>query len=247
MRRNRHHALRPSATTLPMTARCTTAPCAAAPCRPARFTRALRLGAVVAVLAALLPSCTNPYTPATGNGVSVYVVADHFHAGVLVQEHAAGGGYDYSLYTFGDRTWYLDGEMNAWTGMEALFVNSQAVLSTGRVTSTAGPEAVLEGVGLGPDPDGWRFQLTSDQLRDVRDYLNRQILADPAPVLATRTNGRFTVTYQPARRPYTGFYSCIQFAADFLNEAGIPFEPVWYYYTNDLLRDRLDQLTDKAF
>ena len=229
---DRRQGRRPWATTRPTTTRSATT---------------LPAVALAAVLATLLLSCTGPYTPATGDSVSVYVVADHFHAGVLVQEPAAGGGYDYSLYTFGDRSWYLDGEMDAWTGMEALFVNSQAVLSTGRVTSTAGPEAVLEGVGLGPDPDGWRFQLTSAQLRDVRDYLNRQILADPVTVLATRTRGRFTVTYQPARRAYTGFYSCIQFAADFLNEAGIPFEPVWYYYTNDLLRGRLDQLTSRAF
>ena len=35
--------------------------------------------------------------------------------------------------------------------------------------------------------------------------------------------------------------------AEFLTIAGIDFNPVWYFYTNSILRDRLDALTDMVF
>ena len=220
------------------------------PRRPQRLARSPRpLSPLLPVaLLALVFSCANPYTPASGaDAVAVYAVADYFHARILVQEAAGEGGYEYTLYAFGDREWYAGGEMNAWTGTKAVFVGSDAVLSIGRATSSLGPKEVLEGVGFASDPDGWRFMLARTELERARSYLAADILADPAPELQTQTSGRFTVTFYPARQPYTGLYSCIHFVADFLNQAGVDFRPLWYHYTNALLRDRLNRLTDQVF
>ena len=207
--------------------------------------RHLCLAAVAVALATWgITSCVQPY--GTSEGVAVWVVADHLHAEILVQDEAPEG-YRYTLYTFADREWYLEGNLEPWTGLRAVLLDTQAVVSTGTATSSDDVQEVLRGLGIGTELNGWRFMVPRDALDRAIDHVERMVIGEPGTVLESGTRRQFDVTYREAHRPYHVFYSCIQFVADFMNHSGVDFGPVWYYYTVSILRDRLNQLAPMKF
>jgi hypothetical protein len=204
-----------------------------------------RLSALVVVAASVaLCSCVQPYS--RDEGVPVYVLADHFHSGILVQDGPAPS-YTYTFYTFGDRRWYLEGRRDFWDGFNAALLTSDAVVAEGVLSTHADVRSVVDGARLQGEPNGWRFLVPRDALDRALEFVRSELIVDSSSPLSTGSYRGFGYTFYESRRPYTMFYSCVQFTAEFLSHAGIDFEPVWYFYTNDILRDRLNQVTDMVF
>ncbi len=192
----------------------------------------------------LLASCVQPYS--VTEGVPVYVLADHFHSGVLIQE-GSSPSYTYTFYTFGDRRWYLQGERGLSAALRAALLKSDAVVAEGTITTGGDVESILDGVRLEGALNGWRFLVPRDALDRALDFVSNDLISNPGAPITRSTRDGFDYTFYESEESYHAFYSCVQFTAKFLNVAGIDFEPVWYFYTNDILRDRLNALTDMVF
>ena len=189
-------------------------------------------------------ACVQPY--AATEGVAVYVVSDWFHSGVIIEE-GDGPDYTYTFYTFGDRAWYQEGTRGFRAGFQAVLRGSDAVVAKGVVTTDAGIQSIIDGVRLEGRPNGWLFVIPRTELDEALDYLNADVIRNPDTPIARESSGGFEYSFYDARRPYHVFNSCVQFTAGFLARAGLDFEPVWYFYTNAILRDRLNRLTEMVF
>lgn len=203
-----------------------------------------RLLLLAVFVIAVLSSCVQPYLQT--DGVPVYVLSDHFHSGILIQE-GSEPEYTYTFYTFGDATWYRDGVRSFRAGFEAALRRSEGVVARGTMETDADVQSILDEVRLYGTPNGWLFHVPRAALDRALAHVHTEVMLDPASPTDQTTSGGFTYSFFASRKPYHAFYSCVQFTAEFLAVAGIDFEPVWYFYTNAILRDRLDQLTEMAF
>jgi hypothetical protein len=193
----------------------------------------------------LFVGCTNPYTPADA-GTSVYVVGDYFHSAIVVQRPAGAGTFDYTIYSFGDRAWYLEQSADVGTAIAAALLPTDGILRIGHATTTDPPQDILGGLGFVGTPEGWQFTLSETDLSAALAWVTNEFRAS-AETVSSRTLGIFSADYYTATTSYHTFYSCLQFVAEFLNRSGVDFSPVWYFYTNELLRERLDVHTERVF
>ena len=193
---------------------------------------------------ALLTACASPYLET--EGVRVYVLSDYFHSGILIQE-GTPPEYTYTFITFGDRAWYGDGERGFWVGARAALQPTDGVVAVGTMMTGSDVTSILGEIRLGSTPNGWLFRVPPDALDRALHHLRSEIMTDPDTPLSQSTSGGFTYSFFGSQKPYHMFYSCVQFTAEFLTVAGVDFEPIWYFYTNAILRGRLNELTEMAF
>ncbi len=128
----------------------------------------------------------------------------------------------YEEWGYAERAWYLEGKTGVTGVVRALFWPTEGVVEVGnydRVWADRTPQ---------PPSDLFTFRLTEEGYWRLRRHLHATLLNDE-PVTSFRQS-----VFYPAKRSYHLFYTCHQYAAHALREAGLPISPFWAFNRTSL-------------
>ncbi len=131
-------------------------------------------------------------------------------------------------YAYGDWIWYVEGEQNPRTGIQALFSPTQAAFGR-QLFGPEQPDEQLEAVvGVGIE-QAYKFQAEAARVDTLLASLDRQFHAGPAEPRYSVERNLWVV---PHPRPYTFAYNSNHIVADWLRELGFEVHgnPAWGHW-----------------
>jgi hypothetical protein len=197
----------------------------------------------VLICTAFLISCITRYE--SDEGLKVYVLADYLHNGVLVQDTLPDGKYEYTYFSFVDFNYYYEGNTGSGDLFSALFTDATSAVHEGTYTGTLELKEMAEFFPYDQTPDAWMFRVPKENIEEAKEYIYADIIGNKGERIGQSKGKYFTYDYLESEMHWSSLYSCSHFTADVIQHMGINIRSSYYIYTNDILRSRLDKLTDR--
>ncbi len=187
----------------------------------------------VVFLFALLSGCASPveglWPPPPDSATQTIVVSiDTWHAMIAfprnneTEDSALGSQPFYEEWGYAERAWYLEGKTGVSGVVRALFWPTEGVVEVGhhdRVWAERTPQ---------PPAELFLFRVTDEGYQRLRQHLRGTISVE-TPIASVGQS-----SFYPALRSYHLFYTCHQYAALALREAGLPILPFWAFNRTSL-------------
>lgn len=155
----------------------------------------------------------------------IIVSVDSWHAAIAIEkEHAnvpsqssalSPQNFLYEEWSYAEQAWYLEGRQGFTGVLRALFWPSVAVVEVGTHTRPWSERT--------PDPPAEQFRFTLS----AEGYLRLRAFLEASRRSATPLRAGAGSAFYPARRAYSLFHQCHQYAAHALRAAGLPMSPLW--------------------
>ncbi len=131
-------------------------------------------------------------------------------------------------YAYGDWIWYVEGKQNLRTGLQALFLPSQAAFGRQPIGPEQPGEQLESVVGVGIE-QAYKLRADAAQVDALLASLDRQFQASPAQPQYSLERHLWVV---PHPRPYTFAYNSNHIVADWLRELGfvVHGNPAWGHW-----------------
>jgi hypothetical protein len=209
---------------------------------PSRIMKHLALLLIFIVMLLISSSCILPYK--ITEGTPVYAVCDYLHCGVIIHEKTPENLNKFTFYSFIDINWYLDGNTGSGDFFNALFSKAPSALEVGTYEGEKELHQVIGQLAFWQIPDGWLFPIPKENLQNGYDFLERDVLGNEGELIDTKTYRDWSYEYYRAEQSYTMFLNCVNLSAYILQAMGVNIRASWYIYTNEIMRGRLNRLTD---
>ena len=138
------------------------------------------------------------------------------------QSSALGSQHLYEEWGYAERAWYLEDQRGLSGIVRALFWPTEGVVEVGhydRVWADRTPQ---------PPSELFMFRVSDEGYQRLRRHLRGTISVE-TPIASVGQS-----TFYPAVPSYHLFYTCHQFAAHALREAGLPISPFWAFNRTSL-------------
>ena len=202
-------------------------------------------GAIALSATVLLSACASPVEglwppPPESVQHTVSVSIDTWHAMIAFQNDRSDASrftsHAYEEWGYAERAWYLEGKTGVSGVVRALLWPTDGVVEVGhydRVWAKRTPQ---------PPSDLFTFRLTEEGYQRLRQHLQATLLNDE-PVASFRQS-----VFYSAKRSYHLFYTCHQYAAQALREAGLPISPFWAFNRTSLAwqLQRADRIAEQS-
>ncbi|MBK9307045.1 MAG: DUF2459 domain-containing protein [Nitrospira sp.] len=188
-------------------------------------------GSGAAIVLTLLSACASPVDglwppPPEPVQHTVSVSIDTWHAMIAFRVDTPDVSrftpHAYEEWGYAERAWYLEGKTGVSGVVRALLWPTEGVVEVGlhdRVWAERTPQ---------PPSDLFTFRLTEEGHQRLRQHLHATLLNEE-PVASFHQS-----VFYPAKRSYHLFYTCHQYAAQALREAGLPVSPFWAFSRTSL-------------
>ncbi len=145
-----------------------------------------------------------------------------FEEGVSPQRSSLSTQHLYEEWGYAERAWYLEGKTGLTGIVRALFWPTEGIVEVGhhdRVWADRTPQ---------PPAELSVFRVGKEGYRRLRKHLRGTISVDLPVATVGQSN------FYPAVRSYHLFYTCHQYAAQALRQAGLPLSPFWAFNRTSL-------------
>jgi uncharacterized protein (TIGR02117 family) len=219
--------------------------------RPALTRRALLGACLPAGSLLVLPGCRAPslptYQEATGDGVTIYLIAAGWHTEIMLAAHAMHDplravtpdfpGARYLSFGWGERNYFMARAPTVGDAMSALFPGPAVLLVTPLHHPPRESRATSQVFELSLSPPG--LDRLSNYLwaafEKSADGSPRRLAAGPEP----------GSVFYAATGTYSASYTCNTWTAEGLRVGGIPVTPAGVVFVSDLT-DQLRSLSGRA-
>ncbi len=206
------------------------------------------IGNIVILIILLLPvSCLLPYD--ITEGTEAYAVCNYIHCGIIISEKVDATTNRYTHYTYANAQWYLFNNQTFDVWLDMMFTgSSQTVLEIAIYEGDKQLKEVISQLKYWPTPDGWLFHIPPEKISGLTNYIKKDVMGNREmsewEIIKNEDIGEFKATYYITTKCYGMFYSCVNFVAYGLQSMGVDIQASWYTYSNQIIRDRLNMLTD---
>jgi hypothetical protein len=187
-------------------------------------------------------SCISPYIN-EGN-IPVYVVCDYLHCGIVTYEDISSTKNRYIHYTFVDYDWYVGGNTGFTEFFRAIFLESKSAVEEGIYEGEKQLSDIASHLFYAETPDAWLFYVSEENYQKGLDYIDTHILGDKGKLLGNLSSALINFSYYETDKNYYIFFNCNHFVAYTLQVMGIDIKASWYNYSMDIMRSKLNSLTD---